>query len=81
MEDQEKVIADDTSPQISDSLDDDTYEICELCGETTRYLKTDKMSYRRFFIQGIPQLCQRCTVRRREIDQEPNESSDWERYG
>ena len=81
MEDQEKLIADDLTPQISDSFDDDTYEICESCGEITRYLKADKLRYRRFFIQGIPQLCQRCAARRSKNDQESYETPDWERYG
>ncbi len=64
-----------------DPLDEEIVEICESCGTTTRYLKTDNIPYRRYFIQGIGQLCFICTQTRKMHKQGSYETSDWERYG
>lgn len=64
-----------------DPLDNEIIEICISCGATTRYLKTDNIQYRRYYIQGIGQLCFSCGQTRKMHKQGSYETSDWERYG
>lgn len=43
------------------------YEICVICGETTKVLVETPIDCRRFYIHGCGQLCEKCAnILRRE---------------
>ena len=39
-------------------------ELCIVCGEVTRYKKTDHIDFRSGYIEGLGQLCAKCSYTR-----------------
>ena len=48
-----------------EALGEELIEYCVRCGATTHYKKTDNITYRSGYIEGMGQLCFKCTQTRK----------------
>ena len=60
---------------------EEEYDVCVVCGETTKYKKTDNIVYRSGYIEGAGQLCFMCSQTRKMHKQGSYETSEWTKYG
>ena len=38
-------------------MSEEEFDVCVICGETTKYKKTDNIVFRSGYIEGVGQLC------------------------
>jgi RNase P subunit RPR2 len=62
--------------------DSNTIEICVNCGTPTSYKKSDNITFRYDYIEGIGQLCFNCNHQTRKVHKSRSYNNDleWIRY-
>ena len=63
-------------------MSEEEFDVCVICGETTKYKKTDNIVFRSGYIECVGQLCFMCSQTRKlhktgSYDDDP----EWTRYG
>ena len=56
------------------------YDACVTCGELTKYKKTDHIDYRYGYVEGVGQLCFKCSQIYKMHKQGAYEYSEWSKY-
>ena len=46
-------------------MSEEEFDVCVICGETTKYKKTDNIVFRSGYIEGAGQLCFMCSQTRK----------------
>ena len=63
-------------------MSEEEFDVCVICGEPTKYKKTDNIVFRSGYIEGVGLLCFMCSQTRKlhktgSYDDDP----EWTRYG
>tara|TARA_Y100000310_G_C20186800_1_gene580674 strand:+ start:334 stop:522 length:189 start_codon:yes stop_codon:yes gene_type:complete len=62
-------------------MSEEEYDVCVMCGEETRFKKTDHIDFRYGYIEGAGQLCFKCSQIRKMHKTGNYETSEWTKYG
>ena len=56
------------------------HDACVMCGELTKYKKIDHIDNRYGYVEGVGQLCFKCSQVRKMHKQGAYENSEWSKY-